>query len=195
VAPGWTWPTSGKHGVLFPRWTAWTNYGSASRASSSIRRFVILGAALSLILPDFVGAAAFILLTQTWPGYPPFSYWRRLTGNPGCLAPLLGGESLAWLVASSQRLRKARLRIFPFSSGALRLAGFAQEERSRRSVICLPFFRRSLALQRPRGHCSYSWRSISGGPRLRNGMGNTARGISVCAGLWSRQFFIFCRGL
>ena len=132
-----------KHGVLFPRWTAWTNYGFGEP------RFIfypplswILGAALSLILPISWVPAAFILLTQTLAGISAFFLLRRLTGKtPACLgAAFYAANPYALLVSyvRSDFAEQLACAIFPLLLlAALRLAGLLKEETSRHSSITL----------------------------------------------------------
>jgi hypothetical protein len=132
-----------KHGVLFPRWTAWTNYGFGEP------RFIfypplswILGAALSLILPISWVPAAFILLTQTLAGISAFFLLRRLTGKtPAYLgAAFYAANPYALLVSyvRSDFAEQLACAIFPLLLlAALRLAGLLKEERSRHSPITL----------------------------------------------------------
>jgi hypothetical protein len=129
--------------VLFPRWTAWTNYGFGEP------RFIfypplswILGAALSLILPISWVPAAFILLTQTLAGMSAFFLLRRLTGKtPAYLgAAFYAANPYALLVSyiRSDFAEQLACAIFPLLLlAALRLAGLLKEERSRRSTITL----------------------------------------------------------
>jgi hypothetical protein len=137
-----------KHGVLFPRWTAWTNFGFGEP------RFIfypplswILGAALSLILPISWVPAAFILLTQTLAGVSAYFLLRRLTGNtPAYLgAAFYAANPYALLVSyvRSDFAEQLACAIFPLLLlAALRLAGLLQKEVSKLSAIplfALPF--------------------------------------------------------
>ncbi len=132
-----------KHGVLFPRWTAWTNYGFGEP------RFIfypplswILGAALSLILPISWVPAAFILLTQTLAGISAFFLLRRLAGKtPAYLgAAFYAANPYALLVSyvRSDFAEQLACAILPLLLlAALRLAGLLPEEKPRRSAITL----------------------------------------------------------
>jgi len=137
-----------KHGVLFPRWTAWTNFGFGEP------RFIfypplswILGAALSLSLPISLVPAAYILLTQTLAGMSAFFLLRRLTGNtPAYLgAAFYAANPYALLVSyvRSDFAEQLACAIFPLLLlAALRLAGLLQKENSKLSAIpvfALPF--------------------------------------------------------
>ena len=137
-----------KQGVLFPRWTAWTNFGFGEP------RFIfypplswILGAALSLILPISWVPAAFILLTQTLAGVSAFFLLRKLTANtPAYLgAAFYVANPYALLVSyvRSDFAEQLACAIFPLLLlAALRLVGPLQEEKPKLSTIplfALPF--------------------------------------------------------
>lgn len=130
-----------KLGVLFPRWTAWTNYGFGEP------RFIfypplswIVGATLSLILPISWVPAAFILLAQTLAGMSAFFLLRRLAGTtPACLGAVFYAANPYALLVSYVRsdfAEQLACAIFPLLLlAALRLAGFLQEEKPKLSAI------------------------------------------------------------
>jgi hypothetical protein len=132
-----------KHGVLFPRWTAWTNYGFGEP------RFIfypplswILGAALSLVLPISWVPAAFILVTQTLAGMSAFFLLRKLTGTPPAYlgAIFYAANPYALLVSyvRSDFAEQLACAAFPLLLLAtLRLAGLLDEEKPKPSAIPL----------------------------------------------------------
>src|SRR5215469_17954658 len=71
-----------RHGVVYPRWTAWTNFGFGEP------RYIfypplswMLGAALTFIVPVAWVPAVFIFLTQTFAGLSTFLLLRRLVSG------------------------------------------------------------------------------------------------------------------
>jgi hypothetical protein len=130
-----------KHGALFPRWTAWTNYGFGEP------RFIfypplswILGAALSLVLPISWVPAAFILLTQTLAGMSAFFLLRRLARTtPAYLGAVFYAANPYALLVSYVRsdfAEQLACAIFPLLLlAALRLTGILREDRLKASSI------------------------------------------------------------
>jgi 6-pyruvoyl-tetrahydropterin synthase related domain len=130
-----------KHGVLFPRWTAWTNYGFGEP------RFIfypplswILGAALSLFLPISWVPGAFVFLIQTLAGMCAFLLLRRLVGKtPAYMgAAFYAANPYALLVSyiRSDFAEQLACAIFPLLLlSALRLAGLLEEARPSRSTV------------------------------------------------------------
>jgi hypothetical protein len=131
------------HGVLFPRWTAWTNYGFGEP------RFIfypplswILGAALSLVLPISWVPAAFILVTQTLAGMSAFFLLRRLTRKtPAYLGAVFYAANPYALLVSYVRsdfAEQLACALFPLLLlAALRLAGLLDEEKPKPSATPL----------------------------------------------------------
>lgn len=132
-----------KHGALFPRWTAWTNYGFGEP------RFIfypplswILGAALSLVLPISWVPAAFILVAQTLAGMFSFFLLRKLAGTPPAYlgAIFYAANPYALLVSyvRSDFAEQLACALFPLLLLAtLRLAGLLDEEKPKPSAIPL----------------------------------------------------------
>ena len=138
-----------KHGVLFPRWTAWTNYGFGEP------RYIfypplswMLGAALSLVLPISWIPFAFIILTQTLAGMSAFSLLRRLTGSTpaylGAVFYAVNPYALLVTYIRSDFAEQLACALFPLVLlAALRLAGLLQDEKPKLSA--LPKFALSFA--------------------------------------------------
>ncbi len=137
-----------KQGVIFPRWTAWTNYGFGEP------RFIfypplswILGATLTLVLPISWVPEVFILLTQTLAGMSAFFLLRKLVGKtPAYLgAVFYASNPYALLVTyvRSDFAEQLACAILPLVLlTALHLVDLDQGETPKRSAIplfALPF--------------------------------------------------------
>ena len=138
-----------KHGVLFPRWTVWTNYGFGEP------RYIfypplswMLGAALSLVLPISWVPFAFIILTQTLAGMSAFFLLRRLVGSTpaylGAVFYAVNPYALLVTYIRSDFAEQLACALFPLVLLAtLCLAGLLQDEKPKLSA--LPKFALSFA--------------------------------------------------
>jgi len=130
-----------KHGVLFPRWTAWTNYGFGEP------RYIfypplswMLGATLGLILPVSWVPIVFIFLTQTLAGMSAFFLLRRLVGSTpaylGAVFYAVNPYALLVTYIRSDFAEQLACALFPLVLLAtLRLAGLLQDEKPKLSAI------------------------------------------------------------
>lgn len=135
-------------GILYPRWTAWTNHGFGEP------RFIfypplswMLGAALTMLVRGPWAPALFILLTQTFAGLAAFLLLRRLAGvraailGAGCY--VINPNALLMTYIRSDFAEQLACAFFPLVFlGALQLADLLEEAPSRRSSIvffAIPF--------------------------------------------------------
>jgi len=130
-----------KHGVLFPHWTAWTNYGFGEP------RYIfypplswMLGAALSLVLPVSWVPIVFIFLTQTLAGMSAFFLLRRLVGSTsaylGAVFYVVNPYALLVTYIRSDFAEQLACALFPLVLLAtLRLAGLLRDEEPKLSAI------------------------------------------------------------
>jgi hypothetical protein len=130
-----------KHGVFYPQWTAWTNYGFGEP------RYIfypplswLLGAVLSLVLPISWVPGAFIFLAQTLAGMSAFFLLRRLTGDRATYlgSVFFAANPYALLVSyvRSDFAEQLACAIFPLLLlAALRLGGLLQEDKPKFSAI------------------------------------------------------------
>src|SRR5215469_15435057 len=137
-----------RHGVVYPRWTAWTNFGFGEP------RYIfypplswMLGAALTFIVPVAWVPAVFIFLTQTFAGLSTFLLLRRLVSARaaylGTVFYAANPYALLNTYIRSDFAEQLACAFFPLLLlSALRLATLLDKEKSDLSAIpafALPF--------------------------------------------------------
>ena len=137
-----------KEGVLYPRWTAWTNHGFGEP------RFIfypplswMIGAALTLVLPGIAIPMVFILLTQTFAGLAAFLLIRRLASERaalfGAACYVINPNALLMTYVRSDFAEQLACAFFPLLLlGGLRLAELLEDRPSWRADVAwfaIPF--------------------------------------------------------
>ena len=137
-----------KEGVVYPRWTAWTNHGFGEP------RFIfypplswMIGATLTLLLPGIAVPVVFIVLTQTFAGVSAFVLVRRFSSDRAALFGaafyVINPNALLLTYIRSDFAEQLACAFFPLLLvAALRLAGLFDDRPPRPAHIAwfaIPF--------------------------------------------------------
>jgi hypothetical protein len=137
-----------KQGILFPRWTSWTNHGFGEPRYIFYPPFSwILGAALTLLLPDPAVPVLFIVLVQTFAGFFAYLLLRNLaTRRAAILAAgcyVINPNALLMTYIRSDFAEQLACAFFPLLFlAALRLSNLLDDcppKRSSIAVFAIPF--------------------------------------------------------
>jgi hypothetical protein len=132
-----------KQGVFFPRWTAWTNHGFGEP------RYIfypplswILGAALTLLVPDPAVPILFIVLVQTFAGLSAYFLLRNLaTQRAAILAAavyVINPNALLMTYIRSDFAEQLACAFFPLLLlAAVRLCNLLEDSPRNRSSLAL----------------------------------------------------------
>jgi 6-pyruvoyl-tetrahydropterin synthase related domain len=132
-----------KEGILYPRWTAWTNHGFGEP------RFIfypplswMLGAALTLLVPDPAVPILFVVLVQTLSGLSAYFLLRSLASPRaallGAACYVINADALLMIYIRSDFAEQLACALFPLVLlAALRLCGYLENSPPKLSSVTL----------------------------------------------------------